>query len=99
MEDEAADKEERSWPAKPQARKNPQLDGTQAPGMVKPVPRLSRDLAALQQLFSDEHPPHPLVRGQLINAVKYAFGDASKAGFGSSWLSEMASTTGSGPGE
>ena len=27
------------------------------------------------------------MRGQLIHAVKYAFGDASKAGFGSSWIS------------
>ena len=88
MEDEGADEEERSWAGNPKAQKNPQADETQAPGRVKPVPRLSRDLAALQRLFSEEHPPHQLVRGQLINAVKYAFGNASKAGFGSLWLSE-----------
>ena len=58
-----------------------------SPSKVNPVPRLSRDLNALQRLFCAEEPPHRLVRGQLIHAVKYAFGDASKAGFGSSWIS------------
>ena len=57
------------------------------PDEVTPVPRLSRDLSALERLLSDEVPPQRLVRGQLIHAVKYAFGDASKAGFGSSWVS------------
>ena len=54
---------------------------------VTPVPCLSRDLSALQRLFCAEEPPSHLVRGDLIHAVKYAFGDASKAGFGSSWVS------------
>ena len=58
-----------------------------APSKVKPVPRLGRDLRALNLLFSKATPPERLVRGQLIHAVKYAFGDASKAGFGSSWIS------------
>ena len=62
---------------------------SRAPGKVKPVPRLSRDLTALQRLFSDDKPPLRLVRGQLIHAVKYAFGDASKAGFGASWISSQ----------
>ena len=65
--------------------KNPRA--TLAPGKVKLVPRLSRDLTALQRLFCDEKPPQQLVRGQLIHEVKYAFGDASKAGFGLSWIS------------
>ena len=53
---------------------------------VKPVPCLSWDLSALEILFSEDLPPQQLVRGQLIHAVKYAFGDASKAGFRSSWV-------------
>ena len=61
--------------------------GSPAPDRVTPVPRLRRDLSALERLFSEDQPPHRLVRGQLIHAVKYAFGDASKAGFGSSWVS------------
>ena len=64
---------------------NPRSKGL--PDEVKPVPRLSRDLSALQRLFSEDLPPQRLVRGQLIHAVRYAFGDASKAGFGSSWMS------------
>ena len=58
-----------------------------APTTIQPVPRLSRDLSALQRLFCEEAPPNRIVRGQLIHVVKYAFGDASKAGFGSSWVS------------
>ena len=58
-----------------------------SPMKVKPVPCLGRDLSALQRLFCEEEPPNHLVRGQLIHAVKYAFGDASKAGCGSSWVS------------
>ena len=61
--------------------------GARAPSAVKPVPRLSGDLRALQRLFCNEEPPQCLVRGQLIHEVKYAFGDASEAGFGSSWIS------------
>ena len=58
-----------------------------APDDVKPVPWLSQDLSTLERLFSEDLPPQRLVRGQLIHAVRYAFGDASKAGFGSSWIS------------
>ena len=61
--------------------------GASAPSEVQLVLRLSPDLSALQRLFCNEEPPQRLVRGQLIHAVKYAFGDASKAGFGSSWIS------------
>ena len=60
---------------------------TRAPTKVQPVPRLSRALSALQRLFCEEEPLNRFVRGQLIHAVKYAFGDASKAGFGLSWVS------------
>ena len=62
--------------------------GSQAQTEVKPVPRLGRDFSALHRLFLSATPPERLVRGQLIHAVKYAFGDASKAGFGSSWVGE-----------
>ena len=57
-----------------------------APNTVRPMPHLSRDLSALQRLFCKEYPPNRLVRGQLIHAIKYAFGDTSKAGFGASWV-------------
>ena len=69
--------------------KAPSIDPkeSRAPTTVQPVPCLSRDLSVLQGLFCEEEPPNQLVRGQLIHAVKYAFGDASKAGFGSSWIS------------
>ena len=88
MEDKDVANEERSCSGKTPSNLKDQLGRTLAPGTVKPVPRLARDLTTLQHLFSEEHPPHRLVRGQLIDAVKYAFGDALKAGFGSLWLSD-----------
>ena len=84
-EDEGLDETSSSPAPAPKPSGNPK--STKLPGEVKPVPRLSRDLSALQRLLSEEKPPKRLVRGQLIHAVRYAFGDASKAGFGSSWVS------------
>ena len=88
MEDEELDTEERTRSGKMPAKTNGKTSRSSVPGRVNPVPRLSRDLTALQRLFSEEHPPLRLVRGHLLNAVKYAFGDASKAGFGASWVSD-----------
>ena len=88
MEDEDITKEEKSNAGKSSSSPKSKSKDTNAPVRVKPVLCLSRDLTALQRLFSKEHSPHCLVQGQLINTVKYAFGDASKAGFGSSWVSD-----------
>ena len=58
------------------------------PIKVSPVPRLLDDLLALNELFQDESPPWRFVRGSKILIAKYGFGDASKAGFGSTFLGE-----------
>ena len=55
------------------------------PSEVIPVPRLGRDLKALQTLFSLENPPLRLIRGSSVNCALFGFGDASGGGFGSSW--------------
>ena len=57
------------------------------PTLVKTVPRLSPDLLALMDLFAGEEPAQRLVRGNKVNTAKFAFGDASGGGFGSSWES------------
>ena len=61
MEDHVVAKEERPCPGKSLPSPKDQSGKTQALGTVQPVPRLSRDLTALQWLFSKEHPPHRLV--------------------------------------
>ena len=81
-------KQEQAKARKPTVSPSTNPKSTKAPVEVKPVPRLSRDLSGLRRLFCDKKPPHSLVRGQLTHAVKYMFGDASKAGFGSSWISD-----------
>ena len=55
------------------------------PVMVKTVPRLAPDLLALVELFSGKGPAQRLVRGNRIQTARFAFGDASGGGFGSSW--------------
>jgi hypothetical protein len=55
------------------------------PGVVKPAPRLKHDLKALKELFEADLPSMRLVRGKRIGASIIGFGDASGAGFGSSW--------------
>lgn len=57
------------------------------PAMVKGVARLVNDVTALVKLLKGPVPSLRLVRGKGITVVRYGFGDASKAGFGSSWLS------------
>ena len=41
----------------PSSKVNNRFKSKEAPDVVKPVPRLSRDLSALQRLFIEEHPP------------------------------------------
>jgi hypothetical protein len=53
------------------------------PTSVKAVPRLKDDLRALKTLTESETPPLRLVRPSTVRSVRYGFGDASGAGFGS----------------
>ena len=55
------------------------------PAQVKPVPRLIWDLEALHTLTSRDKAPVLLIHTSKIFVAKYVFGDASGAGFGSSW--------------
>jgi hypothetical protein len=48
---------------------------------------VENDVTALVELLKGPVPSLRLVRGKGITVVRYGFGDASKAGFGSSWLS------------
>jgi hypothetical protein len=56
------------------------------PSTVTGVPRLLLDLQALTTLFQPQHPPRRTVRTKEIAVVWYGFGDASRSGFGSSFL-------------
>lgn len=56
-----------------------------APERVKGVFRLRRDLDSLNLLMKSDTPPLRLIRGRQLSYVLYGFGDASGAGFGSSW--------------
>ena len=58
------------------------------PDKVKGVGRLERDLRSLLKLMKTEKLPLRLVRGKRLAQVIYGFGDASGAGFGSSWKSK-----------
>jgi hypothetical protein len=60
-------------------------DDTDAPARVKGVNRLKRDLTSLQHIMKSSTPPLRLIRGKQLSYVLYGFGDASGAGFGSSW--------------
>ena len=60
----------------------------EAPVRVKPVERLYLDVAALCTMFQKETPERRLVRGNSISKINLIFGDASGAGFGSSWQVE-----------
>lgn len=57
------------------------------PLFLKGVPRLQPDLVALSKLFEANEPVHRLVRGDKVGSARFAFGDASGGGFGSSWES------------
>ena len=55
------------------------------PRSVTPVPRLKADVEALLSLMSANAPPKRAVRPKRISVVVYGFGDASGAGFGSTF--------------
>ena len=56
-----------------------------APTTVKPVGRLLADVKALSRILAPKLPIHRLVRGTRIKKIVLVFGDASGAGFGSTW--------------
>ena len=58
------------------------------PKRVMPVPRLIHDLRVLNEFFESEVPPWRFVRGSKIFVAKYGFGDASKSGFGSTFITD-----------
>jgi hypothetical protein len=58
------------------------VDETNEPEFVKPVPRLRSDIRSLIELTSSITPPHRKVRMSKQARVMYGFGDASKQGFG-----------------
>jgi hypothetical protein len=59
-----------------------------APLRVKAVKRLNRDLKSMLKIMEAPAPPLRLIRGPGLAYVLYGFGDASGAGFGSSWESK-----------
>ena len=66
-------------------RMNPGQSHTDRPELVDAVPRLGMDLKAIGELLIGDEPVHRLVRGDKVKSAKFAFGDASGEGFGSSW--------------
>ncbi len=65
------------------------LHGSDAspPTHVTGVPRLQQDLQALATLFEPVNPPRRVVRSQNVLVVLYGYGDASRTGFGSCFVS------------
>ena len=55
------------------------------PSQVKPVPRLIHDMEALHTLTASDSAPVLLIHTSKVFVAKYVFGDASGAGFGTSW--------------
>lgn len=62
-------------------------DLTEAPALVRAVPRLEGDLKALALLLAATTPPLRRVRAKSIMSASYGFGDASGSGLGSSTIS------------
>lgn len=60
--------------------------GVGAPGEVRAVERLKEDVMVLNQMFQCDTPSLRLIRGYSLARILYGFGDASGAGFGSSWV-------------
>jgi hypothetical protein len=54
--------------------------------LVAMVPQMERDVEFLSTMFGNAQPAKRLVRGVKIARIIYGFGDASGAGFGSSWM-------------
>jgi hypothetical protein len=60
--------------------------GEKEPELVMMVPQMKRDVHFLKAMFVSEQPAKRLIRGMKIARLIYGFGDASGAGFGSSWM-------------
>jgi len=58
------------------------------PEKISLAPRLYDDLHALSMFFAAEKPSWRFVRGREIMVAEYGFGDASGAGYGSSYATE-----------
>lgn len=56
------------------------------PSSVKAIPRLTTDIESLLRLMQPAQPPLRLVRSRRLAVAIYGFGDASGAGFGSSFV-------------
>jgi hypothetical protein len=61
------------------------VDNSSPPLHVTAVPRLRDDLSALREFFAAREPPSRYIRGSRVVSLIYGFGDASGAGFGSSF--------------
>ena len=68
-------------------RAGPSQSHLDRPELVDVVPRLGMDIKAIGKLLEGSEPVHRLVRGNKVRSAKFAFGDASGGGFGSSWES------------
>jgi len=61
------------------------VDISSPPLHVTAVPRLRDDLRALREFFAAREPPSRYIQGSRVVSLIYGFGDASGAGFGSSF--------------
>jgi hypothetical protein len=67
----------------------PKESDYQGPAQVKAVPRLVRDIHALERLISPIKPPLVLVCISKAYLFLYGFGDASGSGFGFGFASQF----------
>lgn len=78
---------ERLWKEARESRRIESLkNGLECPGEVRAVDRLVKDVEVLFQMFQGGKPSLRLIRGYSLARILYGFGDASGAGFGSSWV-------------
>jgi hypothetical protein len=70
------------------------LGESAAPTMVRVNTRFIHDIKVLNMMFKYERPSSRLIRGFSLARILYGFGDASGAGFGSSWVAGAASGIG-----
>lgn len=68
-----------------------------APSYVKAVPRLIRDLEALEELMESEEPPQIRVRPVAMASMAFMYRDASGASFGQSLWLQLEGVLQSGP--
>ena len=72
-------------PSVDKASSSEETGTTHHPEYITPVPRLLNDLSVLSDFLSVDKPPWRFVRGGRAAYVQYGFGDASKAGFGTTF--------------